>query len=68
MCAKICAKIKKTYKINSQSCLSRNNLPKVKRKPRCLKLKYKKQRYMTNVLAMNGWTWLTTAPPLFQLT
>lgn len=38
-------------------------MKKVKRKPRCLKLKYKKQRFMTNVLAMNGWTWLTTAPP-----
>ena len=63
MCTKICTKIKKTYKINSQCWLSSNNLPKVKRKPRCLKLKYRKLEHMFGLSNLKAWDNPPIAPP-----
>ena len=63
MCTKICAKTEKKYKLKNQSCLSNRGVNKNKRKPRCLKLRYRKLQHMFGLSNLKVWDNPPIAPP-----
>jgi len=65
MCTKICAKTEKKYnkeKVNLP-CLSNRGFPKIKKKPRCLKLRYRKLQHMFVLSNLKVWDNPPIAPP-----
>tara|TARA_R100000773_G_C4132628_1_gene62789 strand:+ start:288 stop:488 length:201 start_codon:yes stop_codon:yes gene_type:complete len=63
MCTKICAKEPKKYKLKNVGCLSTYSINTITRKPRCLKLKYRKLSHMFGLSNLNAWDNPPIAPP-----
>lgn len=63
MCNKICVKITKILKFKNLCCLSNRGFKKIKRKPRCLKLRHRKLQHMFGLSNLKVWDNPPIAPP-----
>ena len=63
MCTKVCAKIEKKYNFKNVCCFSIRSAITIRRKPRCLKLKYRKLSHMFGLSNLNAWDNPPIAPP-----